>query len=270
MADGEYSLGHSERELARLARQAGFYARFTHDVLAKAGLQPGMRVLDVGCGVGDVTMEAARLVGPDGAVVGVDRSEVAIATARERAAAAGLTSATFQRSDLLEPAAEGAFDAVIGRFILMHVPDPAQALAALAARLPSGGVVAFIEMDLSSTQVVPPSPLFSEALGWIMETYRRDGVEPDMGSRLYSLFDSVGLRASLDAVLRIEAGPDADAHEYLAETVRSLLPRMAALGVATPERVGPDTLAARAKQEAALRKQCFFYPRMVGAWARRS
>ena len=62
-----YSLGHSESELARLQKQAEFYAEFTRNVLLKAGLRRGMRVLDVGCGAGDVSIEAARIVGDTGA-----------------------------------------------------------------------------------------------------------------------------------------------------------------------------------------------------------
>lgn len=266
----DYALGHSERELVRLQKQASFYDEFTRRTLLKAGLSAGMRVLDIGCGVGDVTMEAARIVGPGGEVVGIDRSEAALAAASARAAASGLHHARFKRMDLNEQADGGAFDAVIGRFILLHVRNPEAALRTLLARLRPGGVVAFIEMDLSSVEVVPESPFFSQAIGWIREAYRLDGVEPDMGSRLFSVFEAVGLHATLEAVLRVEGGEDAEAYDYLAETVRSLLPRITALGVATEAQVGVDTLAMRAKQASLEGKHCFFYPRMVSAWGRRA
>ena len=80
-----------------MQKQAEFYAEFTRTVLLKAGLTPGMRVLDVGCGVGDVSMEAARIVGPTGAVVGIDQSETALDTAARRVSHAGLTQASFIR-----------------------------------------------------------------------------------------------------------------------------------------------------------------------------
>src|SRR5687767_68910 len=79
-----YVLGHSKQELIRLERQARIFAEATDDVLHRAGIREGMTVLDVGCGVGDVTLAAARMVGPKGGVIGIDRAEEALQTARAR------------------------------------------------------------------------------------------------------------------------------------------------------------------------------------------
>ena len=57
-----YALGHSDRELDRLSRQAQAFEPFTRQLLAEAGIQPGMRVLDAGCGSGDVSFLAAGMV----------------------------------------------------------------------------------------------------------------------------------------------------------------------------------------------------------------
>jgi Methyltransferase domain len=84
-----YALGYSESKLKRLELQANFFRDLTEDVLRRAGIASGMRVLDIGCGVGDVSLLAAELVGPSGAVLGVDRSAEAIEMAVRRAAAAG-------------------------------------------------------------------------------------------------------------------------------------------------------------------------------------
>lgn len=268
MHDSAYSLGHSDSELARLQKQAEFYAEFTRNVLQKAGLQPGMRVLDVGCGVGDVSMEAARIVGEGGEVVGIDQSDAALALARRRVEQAGLGQATFRKGDLRD-ADDAGYDAVIGRFILLHVADPASALAQVVSRVRSGGPVAFIEMDLTTAQACPPLPMFSDAVGWIREAYVREGVEIDMGSRLYACFAALGMKPALEAFQRVEGGAGAHVYDYLGETVRSLLPRMTALGVVTAEVADVATLAERTKKAAVEGGHCFFYPRMVGAWARR-
>jgi ubiquinone/menaquinone biosynthesis C-methylase UbiE len=95
-----YALGHAEDELDRIINTARFLGDLTEHVLRLAGLAPGMRVLDVGCGPGDVVFLAARLVGPQGTVIGVDRSPEAIEQARQRAAAAGLTNVHFLSQDL--------------------------------------------------------------------------------------------------------------------------------------------------------------------------
>lgn len=264
-----YALGHSGDELDRLQKQAEFYAEFTRLVLLKAGLQPGMRVLDVGCGVGDVSMEAARIVGAAGEVVGVDQSGAALEIAASRALSAGLKQARFQNGDLLAAGAGQSFDAVVGRFILLHLSDPAAALAALVERVRTGGRVAFIEMDLTSAQAFPPLPIFTQAVGWISEVYRRDGVTIDMGAQLFACYAALGLKPELEAFQRIEGGPDAQVYDYLAQTVRSLAPRILKLGVASADALDLDTLAARTRAAALEGDHCFFYPRMVGAWARK-
>src|SRR4051794_38044375 len=95
-----YALGYSEREQRRLALQPRFYGALTERLFRAAGLQPGMDVLDVGCGVGDVSLLAAALVGPSGRVLGVDRAADSIVKARERARAAGPENVAFETGDL--------------------------------------------------------------------------------------------------------------------------------------------------------------------------
>ena len=94
-ADREYQLGSDEDELARLDLQDRALAPATRALFAAAGIRPGMRVLDLGCGAGDVAFVAADLVGPDGSVVGVDRSPDALARARLQAGQRDLTQVQF-------------------------------------------------------------------------------------------------------------------------------------------------------------------------------
>src|ERR1700690_4014759 len=81
----EYVLGHSSRELDRLSFQGTVLAPFSRHLFNQAGIVPGMRVLDVGSGSGDVSFLAAELVGESGHVLGVDRSAPAVERARARA-----------------------------------------------------------------------------------------------------------------------------------------------------------------------------------------
>src|SRR5215813_14453376 len=90
-----YPLGYSAEEGRRLAAQAAMLEDLTLDVLRRAGLAPGMRVLDLGCGVGDVSLLAARLVGESGAVLGVDRAASSLEIARQRAGALGAGHVRF-------------------------------------------------------------------------------------------------------------------------------------------------------------------------------
>lgn len=265
-----YALGYSDDEFRRLERQGSYYRDLTEDVLVRAWIGPGMRVLDLGCGVGDVTLIAAGLVKSGGEVVGVDRSPEALATAARRAEEAGADGIVrFVTADLETYAPVPGFDAVIGRFILMYMPDPAATLRRCAACLRPGGVVAFHEMAMAPARSVPEVPLFSQSMRWIMETFVRAGFETDMGGGLWRAFRDAGLPApEMIASGRVEGGPEAFAYDYLARTLQSLLPVAERVGAATRAEVGIDTLAERLRAEALASGACIVLPTLVGAWAR--
>ena len=267
-AGGEsYVLGHSGRELKRLGHQAGLFAEMTRETLLRAGIGPGMRVLDLGCGVGDVAFISDDLVGPTGKVVGIDLSEGAIATARERATAAGRASVTFHAANLTSFDRYADFDAVTGRFLLMHMPDPGAAIAHIARQVRPGTIIAFGEFDLSTTAATREMPVFQQSLGRIVATYTRAGLEPNMGSKLYAAFRAAGLAPELFGMTRA-GGADEAGLDFLVESVRTLMPVMEKVGVATPAEIDIATLRDRLAGEVAAADACVFYPRFMGAWAR--
>jgi ubiquinone/menaquinone biosynthesis C-methylase UbiE len=143
---------------------------------AVARVGDGQRVLDVGCGIGDPTLQVAVLVGPHGRVVGVDLIEDMLATARERAAALGLGHVEFRAGDVtsmdLPP---HAFDAVLGRWSLIYVTDVAGVLARLRDTLVPGGRIAlaawappdanpWITIPMEALAAVRPLPAQDPAL----------------------------------------------------------------------------------------------------------
>ena len=138
-----YVLGDTGAEHARLIRQAAIFDPFTERLFRDAGIGPGQRVLDVGSGVGDVAMLAARLVGPTGEVVGVERDAGTLAKARSRVAEAGLHNVSFLQSDVGQVASSEPFDAIVGRLILEFLPDPGAVVRSLSALVRPGGVLAF-------------------------------------------------------------------------------------------------------------------------------
>lgn len=264
----DYILGHSDDELVRLERQSLFFAEPTGELLQRAELQPGMHVLDIGCGVGDVTLQAARMVGPEGTVVGVDKSDQAIASAKRRVAAAGLNNVSFAVADLNGFAPGRKFDAIVGRFILLHMPNPAAAVSALLPHLNTGGVMGFVEMDIGAARAVPKMELFDQCLSYITQVYSRVGLEPDMGSKLFGTFRAAGLKPQMIGRVRIEDPWGTAAYEYFVESLRILAPVIEMTGIVKASEIGLDTLSARLRAEAIAGEHCFYFPRVIGAWAK--
>jgi 2-polyprenyl-3-methyl-5-hydroxy-6-metoxy-1,4-benzoquinol methylase len=117
-------MGYDERERRRLALEASIQNPLTEQRLRRAGVASGMHVLDLGCGVGDVSMIAARLEERYGRVTAVDTDESALENARHRAQQQGLDNIAFLCNDCHSFQPDSAFDAVIGRHILIHASNP--------------------------------------------------------------------------------------------------------------------------------------------------
>jgi SAM-dependent methyltransferase len=272
-APGDYLLGHDRKEQLRLAEQGVILRPTTERLLRDAGVRPGMRVLDVGCGVGDVTCLVAEIVGPTGAVVGVDFAGSVLATARSRVARRGLGWARFVEGNIasvpLSRLATEPFDAVVGRLVLMYQPDPTSVLRHLAAMVNPGGVVVFQEGVAFAPRPWPHRPLYAECLQRLLGTFERSGATMDMGLRLHQVFLDAGLPAPevhLDGI--VVAGADARGFRWLADVVRSALPGMERHGIATADDVQVDTLADRLMQEALESPGTVCGLGLGGAWAR--
>jgi SAM-dependent methyltransferase len=265
----DYVLGSAGNELRRLQTLSLLYRDVTRRWLERAGIGPGMSVVDVGCGPGDVTLLVGDLVGPTGSVTGVDSSPEALARARTRAEAAGLRNVRYEVGDLASWSPEGPVDAVVGRLILMHMPDPVAVLARMAGMVRPGGVAAFQDIVLPTRRTEPDLPLVGTFNGWLLETLRRFGRPVDMGLRLSVTFREAGLPSpGLATGAPMERGPDALGYSLMAGDVTSLIGHMERLGVATAVEVGPQTFESRLRAEAAETDAVLANPLMVGAWAR--
>jgi SAM-dependent methyltransferase len=267
--ESPYLMGRSDRETHRLIASAEVLRPFTRQVLLDAGLTPGMRVLDVGTGAGDVALLAAEIVGRGGSVVGVDANPQILRTAFERTQDAGLDHVSFVTADVRDAVLAGPFDAVVGRFVVMYLPDPAAAVRELAARLAPGGIVAFQEYNFTADSIrqSPPTPLWQRTWNWTIETIARAGLPSEPGFGLRGTFRDAGLR---EPTMRLSAyvggGPDSFAYTWAAESLRSMLPLTLKLGVASADEVDIDTLADRLRAETVAADGVVKAPDLVGAW----
>jgi len=248
---------------------SGVNPDFTYRLLVDAGLRQGMRILDVGCGFGDVTYLAAALAGEAGSVVGVDRDDDALVRARQRIAPHGVPRPVFTQGDIHSlPDALGSFDAIVGRRVLMYQPDTVQVVRALAERLRPGGVIVFQEHD---NTMVPasllPFPLHAQAQNWLRGMIEREGADLHIGFNLHGVLTRAGL--TVESV-RAESVVQTPTAAYgLGGIVRACLPRIIAHEVATAEEVGIDTLQERLDVERAGTDAIYIGDMMFGAWARK-
>jgi ubiquinone/menaquinone biosynthesis C-methylase UbiE len=260
-------------EERRLVAQARLFEPITDELLRRAGLGAGMHVIDLGSGAGDTAILAARLVGPTGSVLGVERSPEQAALARRRVADLGFDNVTFEEGDVaalgdLLQRRDGPVDAVIGRLILMWVPDRAGVLRTCATALEPGTLVWFQDTDLTSDYAMPAPPLWVEARRWFLGTIEGLGAECRMGPKLYRAFRDAGLPGpTLETRTIMVGGPEAPVW-FLANIFRAFSPLMTQLGIADPADVDIDTLEDRLLAALTAENAAMIVPPFTAAWTR--
>ena len=264
----DYALGYTNAEHDRLMRQATRIAPYTERFFREAGIGPGQRVLDLGSGVGDVSMLLARIVGSSGEVVGIERDACSIARAHARVAEAGLRNVSFTQADVNQMVSDKPFDAAVGRFILMFLPDPASVLRSLTRLVRPGGVLAFQEPTwIPLLALGARLPLWSKLLHAIHETFLASGVNPEMGIALYRVFQEIGLPAPTMHI-EIPLGSDTKFTSLICDLISSVLPLAQQHNVPLDALGTVDTLSDRIRAEVAASNTVVSFVPLVGVWAR--
>jgi ubiquinone/menaquinone biosynthesis C-methylase UbiE len=249
-SSAQYVMGHNERERRRLALQASILQPFTEELLRRAGITTGMRILDIGCGVGDVSLIAARLAGRRGSVTSVDFDPAALRTLRERASAEGLANISCVEASVDSFETTDRFDAAVGRHILIHTKDPLRVLQSCRELLHPRGVAVFQEFDFQQiTPAYPATPLRDRVFA-IFTGFFGAAAHANVGSRLFHLFTEAGFEhPNCRGEFPVDGGPESSHHEWVSEALRSILPRAEALKIPGAADIGIDTLKERLREE---------------------
>ncbi|MCH8622850.1 methyltransferase domain-containing protein [Undibacterium sp. TS12] len=226
-----YPLHNNDAERRRLSLQAQAIAPLTLQMLTGAKIGKGSRVLELGCGGGDVTLLLAELTGPDGEVTAMDRDATQVEAAAARIRAAGFNNVKFIVSEMADLPPELTFDAVVGRYFLMYAQDPEAAVAQAAAWVRPGGYVGFLEMDIfrgaASTIWPPASAATEQAISFIVDVLLDAGAVPHMAARLPSMLTKYGeVQAHTSAPMQFGA----HSIELPLAAVRSVMPAARQLG----------------------------------------
>ncbi|MGH3474648.1 MAG: methyltransferase domain-containing protein [Aeromicrobium sp.] len=193
-----YTLELSEPERMRYRMMAGLARENEAELWEYAGIVPGNRVADVGCGPGAVLTEIAQIVGPEGTAVGVEPGQPAREAAREELDALGL-----EHVDVLDGTGEktglepGAWDCVVMRHVLTHTGEAAERIVAhLATLLAPGGHLYLVDVDLDATRSSPPDPDIQDQFERYADFHRALGNDVRMGARLGMLLRAAGLEVA--------------------------------------------------------------------------
>jgi len=260
-----YALGYTDTEKHRLVRQGVRFEPVLEAFLRDAGIRERDRVLDVGSGLGDVSLTLARLVTYRGAVLGIERDEASIKTARARAATLGVRNVSFEQTDVGAFESDERFDAVVGRFILVFLPERVEIIRRLARLLRPGGVIAFQEPVREATQTINAHlPLQHVCGARLREVFAQAGADTEIGGKLFALFQEAGLRAPQ---LRCEAPIDGSeqmacyAYDLLLSALRNTVEHDA-----DPQLGEFGSLPRRLSEEMRSAKSCCAGPVLIGAW----
>ena len=249
---GGYVHGYDVREAVRLADQARTLEELLH---ADTGFPDGSTVLEAGCGTGAQTVALARR-STGARIVAVDVSAASLAEAQARISAAGLGNVEFRQADLLAlPFAPASFDHIFLCFVLEHLPDPAETLAALRPLLRPGGTIAVIEGDHGSTYFHPESEAAHAAIACQVELQRRAGGDAMIGRRLYPLLAGAGFAAVRVSprMVYVDASKPELVDGFIRRTftamVEGVRERALAAGLGTPDAFDAGTRALRRTAE---------------------
>ena len=266
LQQADYVLGYTNVEQQRLIRQARVLAPLTQRFLRDAGISSGMHVLDIGCGMGDVTMIAAQLVGTAGHVTSIDLDQASIETARRRAAAFGFENTSFGRADIAEYMPSRPFDAIIGRLVLEFVPDPTAIIKRLYGMLRPGGILALQEptwkLWLTYSAHLPLRLSVTKA---VRDAFQAGGASTEMEQQLYQGFIASGFQ---EPQLRAElpVGNSPEFRSLLPDLLAALMPNIMAKSLTIGHLGDLNTLKDRLDQELDKENSFASYVALIGAF----
>jgi SAM-dependent methyltransferase len=197
--------------------------------------------------MGDVSLLASELVGPAGEVVAIDRSPEVTAAAAKRIANSGVENVRFKTADIEHFHADGMFDAVVGRFVLLHQAEPVNVLRAAASFVRPGGAVAFQEMNpYAAVRSSPAVPLWDLIGNQLLEIALLTMPGKDVARSFPHTFRAAGLaHPRVRAETPAGGEPGSLLYPWLATAFAVLKPHLERMGISTSAAGDPATLEER-------------------------
>ncbi|HHO52420.1 MAG TPA: methyltransferase domain-containing protein [Deltaproteobacteria bacterium] len=224
--DARYLLGHGPEEWRRLEAQHALWGPMLLGDLRRAGVGPGDRVLEVGCGPGFLLEDLARLVG---SAEGLELDAAAAAAAAGRLGPRG----RIQTGDLRTAELGGPFDVIVARWVLSFLPDPRAAIARLAAALAPGGLLAVHDYNHDGLGFWPHAPALHRLIEAFRAAYRASGGDLWIAARVPGLMAAAGLHGTQLQPHAIAGGPGSPVWCWVETFLRQHAPALVAGGQLT-------------------------------------
>ena len=192
MKETNYIIGVGKDDEERLSLLNELFGKTRKDLLLKAGLTPGMRVLEVGCDTGNMTRWIAKQVGDNGHVTAVDISSAQIQIAKENCSESNNIS--FIASSLFNLNLSKKFDLIYSRFLIMHLQNPFEGLQYLTQLLKPNGILVSEEATNSVTACYPESSAFRKYRELVIALFTKKNIDFDIGEKLYAYFQKLQLQ----------------------------------------------------------------------------
>jgi ubiquinone/menaquinone biosynthesis C-methylase UbiE len=264
--DNDYVLRGGDQGAVRLRLLAAVKWPTTMSLLHRIGLRQGMQCLDVGCGIGAVTLRMAEIVGPTGRAVGLDMDERCLELARLEAHQLG-SNAEFRCARASDPRENSAYDLVFGRFVLTHLPEPEKALERMVQAARPHGVVLVEDIQFSGHFCYPPCPAFDRYVSLYQEVVRRKGGDPNIGPRLPGMFLDAGL-ADVDVEVIQPTYRQGPGKQIAAVTMEHIREKVVIAGLASDEEI--NGIVAECDSFASNPRTVMSLPRIFQVWGRTS
>ncbi|MEO0499131.1 MAG: methyltransferase domain-containing protein [Pseudomonadota bacterium] len=216
---------------------------------AACGIEPGMRVLDIGCGTGELSRTIARLVGENGEVVGIDRDTGALNKAGEASGTVESAPIAYRNTDLSGELPDiGTFDAIVGRRVLMYLPDAEQTLRRLTRLTRPNAVMAFQEHGRAN---LPASaielPVHRRLYDWVWDTVAAEGGDVCLAFKLSGLLRTLKASAIQERVEGIVLSPNTPS--FLPTLAKLMWPRFVESGIIGVGDMQIDSFSAQIEKE---------------------
>jgi SAM-dependent methyltransferase len=238
---GDYVLGTTDAEIARLGVQHGVWRERMRAAWDRAGIASGWRVIDVGAGPGYATLDLAERVGPSGQVIAIERSARFAAFGAAQCQRRGFSHVRYVEADVTEPLplSEGDADAAWCRWVAIFLTSPERLVDNLARALRPGGVAIFHEyVNYATWRMAPRRPLQEEFVQHVMASWRDTGSDPDVGLRLPTLLEARGFRIRHLEPIAWLVRPDDPAWRWLASYMETGPQRLRELGRVDADWIG--------------------------------